>query len=109
MQTSFTWEPSAAECGMSDATSASPDWTPLTDSLPASRLRRCRWTRLTLVSNAGSGHGPPQQSIDPSIGVEGDDQVGLYYTTNGGADWFQFNQTDLARTKSFTAWPLAET
>src|SRR4051812_42689331 len=72
----------------SDATSLSPDWTPLTDSLPSQSISSLSLdvsdpTHRTLVAGTGRRS---------SLGAEGDDEVGLYYTTNGGSDWFQFNQ-----------------
>jgi subtilisin-like proprotein convertase family protein len=70
-----------------DATSSSPDWIPLTDSLPSQSITSLSLdptdpTYRTLVAGTG------QRS---NIG-DGDDEVGLYYTTNGGEAWFQFNQ-----------------
>src|SRR5690348_1622703 len=66
----------------SDATAASPDWKPLTDSLPSQSIGALSLdptdpSTRTLVAGTGRRS---------NIG-DGDDEVGLYYTTNGGDNW----------------------
>jgi subtilisin-like proprotein convertase family protein len=71
-----------------NATASSPHWTPLTDSLPGQSI-----TSMSLDTTDASSQtlvvGTGRRSSDA---FEGDDEVGLYYTTNGGSTWSQFNQ-----------------
>jgi subtilisin-like proprotein convertase family protein len=71
-----------------NATAASPIWTPLTDALPGQSITSVSLdvtdpTYQTVVVGTG------RRSSDA---FEGDDEVGLYYSTNGGSSWTQFNQ-----------------
>jgi subtilisin-like proprotein convertase family protein len=79
----------------SNATSPSPTWTPLTDSLPGQSISSMSLdvtdlTDQTLVVGTGR-----RSSLPAGTTPAGDDQVGLYYTTNGGVSWTQFNQSIL--------------
>ena len=70
-----------------NATASSPTWTPLTDSLPSQSITSISFdvtdpTYQTLVVGTGRRS---------SFGFVGDDEVGLYYTTDGGSSWTQLN------------------
>jgi subtilisin-like proprotein convertase family protein len=79
-----------------NATAPSPTWTPLTDSLPSQSIASMSFdptdpTHQTLIVGTG---------LRSSFGFLGGDEVGLYYTTDGGSSWRQFNQSIL-RDESF--------
>src|SRR4051812_5055473 len=83
----------------SNATALSPTWTPLTDALPSSSITSLTYdttdpTFQTLVAGTG---------LRSSEAFEGDDQVGLYYTSDGGTTWTQFNQPILQNQSFFGA------
>lgn len=74
-----------------NATAASPTWTPLTDSLPSQSIGSLAFdptdaTNQTLL--AGTARLSNLTSTPPTAG---DDEVGLYRTTDGGASWAQLN------------------
>lgn len=74
-----------------NANSASPTWTPLTDALPSQSIASLSLdvtdpTFQTLIAGTG------RRSSDA---FEGGDEAGLYYTTDGGSSWTQFNQSFL--------------
>src|SRR4051812_39673705 len=81
----------------SNATSLSPTWTPLTDALPSSSITSLTYDTTdprfqTLIAGTG---------LRSSESFEGDDQVGLYYTTNGGTTWTELNQPILQNQSFF--------
>ncbi|MEO6065440.1 MAG: hypothetical protein ABIP49_06665, partial [Lysobacterales bacterium] len=66
-----------------DATAARPTWTPLTDALPSQSIGAIAFdpldaTRQTLIVGTGRWSNFAQR---------GDDEIGLYRTTNGGSSW----------------------
>lgn len=67
----------------SNATAAKPTWTPLTDQLPSQSIGALALDPLDPTSNtllAGTGRWS-------NFAQRGDDEIGLYRTTNGGANW----------------------
>jgi hypothetical protein len=66
-----------------NATAASPTWAPLTDALPSLSIGALAFdpldgTRNTLVAGTGRWSNFAQR---------GDDEIGVYRTTNGGSNW----------------------
>lgn len=66
-----------------NATAARPTWTPLTDALPSQSIGALAFdpldaTRQTLIAGTGRFSNFAQR---------GDDEIGVYRTTNGGASW----------------------
>ena len=72
-----------------NATAAQPAWTPLTDTLPSQSIGAIAFdptdgTRQTLLAGTGRLSNFAQR---------GDDEIGLYRTTNGGVSWTQLGTT----------------
>jgi len=70
-----------------NATAASPTWTPLTDDLPSQSIGAIQFDPTdtsfqTLLAGTGRFS---------NFARRGDDEVGLYYTQDGGTTWTQFN------------------
>ncbi|MEO7917744.1 MAG: hypothetical protein ABIR16_08885 [Dokdonella sp.] len=66
-----------------DATAAKPTWVPQTDQLPSQSIGALAFDPLDATSNtllAGTGRWS-------NFGQRGDDEIGLYRTTNGGVSW----------------------
>lgn len=66
-----------------NATAASPTWTPLSDDLPSQSIGAIAFDPLDGTHNtliAGTGRWS-------NFGQRGDDEIGIYYTTNGGSGW----------------------
>lgn len=66
-----------------NATAASPTWTPLTDDQPSQSIGAIAFdlldgNRNTLIAGTGRWSNFAQR---------GDDEIGVYYTTNGGNSW----------------------
>lgn len=72
-----------------NATAAQPTWTPLTDNLPSQSIGAIAFdptdaTRQTLLAGTGRLSNFAQR---------GDDEIGLYRTTNGGNSWARLGTT----------------
>jgi hypothetical protein len=83
-----------------NALSASPDWIPLTDALPSQSIGDVVFdpsdpTHLTLVAGTGRWSNFAQR---------GDDEIGVYRTTNGGLSWTVLGQTELLGRKLVAVW-----
>ncbi|MCA9010706.1 MAG: hypothetical protein KDB01_13235, partial [Planctomycetaceae bacterium] len=81
-----------------NATAANPNWTPLTDGLPSLSIGAISFdptdgTNQTLLAGTGRWS---------NFGLRGDDEVGLYYSTNGGSTWTHFNNSIL-QNETFSA------
>lgn len=66
-----------------NATAAQPAWTPLTDSLPSQSISAVALDPLDVTQQtllAGTGR-------FSNFAQRGDDEIGVYRTTNGGASW----------------------
>ncbi len=74
-----------------NAYAARPSWTPLTDNLPSQSIASIALDPLDASHQtviAGTGR-------VSSFGERGDDEVGIYYSSNGGANWTQYGSTSL--------------
>lgn len=72
-----------------NATAARPSWTPLTDNLPSQSIGAIAFDPLdgnnqTLIAGTGRLSNFAQR---------GDDEIGVYRTTNGGSSWTQLGTT----------------
>lgn len=88
-----------------NALAASPTWTPQTDRLPSQSIGALAFdpndaTHQTLVAGLGRWSNFAQR---------GDDEVGLYRTTNGGSTWTQLGATALLGQKIVAVWPRGAT
>lgn len=66
-----------------NATAASPTWIPLTDNLPSQSIGALALDPLDVTRNtliAGTGRWS-------NFAQRGDDEIGVYYSTNGGSSW----------------------
>lgn len=82
----------AVNGGVWKTTNGGTTWTPLTDGLPSQSIGDLAFdladpTFNTLVAGTGRFS---------SYGAVGDDEVGLYRTTNGGASWTQLNSASIS-------------
>ncbi len=78
-----------------DATAVNPTWTPLTDSLQSQSIGDIQFdatdgTSQTLIVGTGRLSNFAQR---------GDDEIGVYYTTNGGSSWSVFSPANLQNQK----------
>lgn len=81
----------------SDALAAQPTWTPLTDQLPSQSIGAVAFDPLdgsaqTLVVGTGRWS---------NFARRGDDEIGVYRTTNGGNSWTQLGATTLLGQRIF--------
>lgn len=88
-----------------NALAASPTWTPQTDALPSQSIGALAFdptdaTHQTLVAGLGRWSNFAQR---------GDDEVGIYRTTNGGATWTHLGATALLGQKIVAVWPRGAT
>lgn len=88
-----------------NALAASPTWTPQTDQLPSQSIGALSFdptdtTHQTLVAGLGRWSNFAQR---------GDDEVGLYRTTNGGTTWTQLGAAALLGQKMVAVWPRGAT
>lgn len=88
-----------------NALAASPTWTPLTDALPSQSIGALAFdptdaTHQTLVAGLGRWSNFAQR---------GDDEVGVYRTTNGGTSWTHLGATALLGQKIVAVWPRGAT
>lgn len=78
-----------------NATAAQPSWTPLTDNLPSQSIGALAMdpldpARRTVIAGTGRLS---------NFANRGDDEIGVYYTTNGGANWTVFGAPTLVGQK----------
>lgn len=88
-----------------NALAASPTWTPQTDALPSQSIGALAFdptdaTHQTLVAGLGRWSNFAQR---------GDDEVGIYRTTNGGTSWTHLGATALLGQKIVAVWPRGAT
>ncbi|WP_298857268.1 hypothetical protein [uncultured Aquimonas sp.] len=88
-----------------NALATSPTWTPLSDRLPSQSIGALAFdpndtTHQTLVAGLGRWSNFAQR---------GDDEVGLYRTTNGGSSWTHLGATALLGQKIVAVWPRGAT
>ena len=88
-----------------NALAASPTWTPLSDRLPSQSIGALAFdpndaTHQTLVAGLGRWSNFAQR---------GDDEVGLYRSTNGGGSWTHLGATALLGQKIVAVWPRGAT
>jgi hypothetical protein len=88
-----------------NALAASPTWTPQTDALPSQSIGALAFdptdaTHQTLVAGLGRWSNFAQR---------GDDEVGIYRTTNGGTTWTHLGATALLGQKIVAVWPRGAT
>jgi hypothetical protein len=74
-----------------DATAAQPTWTPLTDDLPSQSIGALAFdptdtSHQTLIAGTGRWS---------NFGQRGDDEIGVYRTTDGGASWAMLGASTL--------------
>ncbi len=88
-----------------DALAASPTWTPQTNALPSQSIGALAFdptdgNHLTLVAGIGRWSNFAQR---------GDDEVGIYRTTNGGGTWTHLGAAALLGQKIVAVWPRGAT
>jgi hypothetical protein len=88
-----------------NALAASPSWTPQTDTLPSQSIAALAFdptdaSHQTLVAGLGRLSNFAQR---------GDDEVGIYRTTNGGTSWAQLGAAPLLGEKIIAVWPRGAT
>ncbi|MBI2396443.1 MAG: hypothetical protein HYV17_01510 [Xanthomonadales bacterium] len=88
-----------------NALAASPSWAPLTDALPSQSIGAIAFdptdaSHQTLVAGTGRWSNFAQR---------GDDQVGVYRTTNGGVSWTQLGASPLLDRKLVAVLPRGAT
>ncbi len=88
-----------------NALAASPTWTPQTDQLPSQSIGALAFdptdtSHQTLVAGLGRWS---------NFGQRGDDEVGVYRTTNGGTTWTQLGASALLGQKMVAVWPRGAT